>query len=88
MPAADVRLDPQKFLHVWTDQNVKCQQRSNYLADALTKKFLEDAAAQGFVLAQFMFNEASLRRYITQAMVTPQDLTAINLCRSCNFKPT
>jgi hypothetical protein len=73
MPAADVRLDPQKFLHVWTDQNVKCHQRSSHLADALTKKFLEDASAHGFVLAQFMFNEASLARYITEAMVAQRD---------------
>jgi hypothetical protein len=73
MTANPVKRDPLKFLNVWTDENVRCRQPSNFLADILTKKFMEDAAAQGFVLAQFMFNEASLGRYITSAMATPRD---------------
>jgi hypothetical protein len=64
--------DPVSFLEVWTDVNVPEQPPNVRTADQLAKKFMVDAAAQGFVLAQFMFNEASLARYITQAMASPR----------------
>jgi hypothetical protein len=60
--------DPTTFLEVWTNENVKLQPANPRMADLLAKKFIADAGAQGFVLAQFMFNEASLGRYITNAM--------------------
>jgi hypothetical protein len=51
-------------LEVWTDENVNPQPRSIRIADQLGKKFMADAGAQGFVMSQFMFNEASRRRGI------------------------
>lgn len=65
--------DPVSFLEVWTDENVNHQPRNLKIADQLAKKFMVDAGALGFSLAQFMFNEASLGRYITQAMAAPRD---------------
>lgn len=70
--------NPAAFLEFWTDENVDHQPRNLNKAEQLAKKFMEDAAAQGFVLAQFMFNEASLARYITQAMGR----------RDCDISPT
>jgi hypothetical protein len=65
--------DPVSFLEVWTDRNVAHQPPNVRVADQLAKKFMADAEALGFVLAQFMFNEASLARYIAQAMASPRD---------------
>lgn len=65
--------DPATFLEVWTKDNVNHQPANPRMADLLAKKFMADAGAQGFVLAQFMFNEASLARYISQAMAAPRD---------------
>ena len=62
--------NPISFLKVWTEQNVDPQTANLKNADQLAKQFVEDAAAQGFSLAQFIFNEASLIRYITQAMAS------------------
>jgi len=66
------RWNPADFLEFWTDENVDQQPANLKIADQLAKKFMADAAVQGFVLAQFMFNEASLSRYIAQAMTTPR----------------
>jgi hypothetical protein len=65
--------DPVSFLEVWTDKNVAHQLPNVRIADQLAKKFMADAGALGFSLAQFMFNEASLGRFITQAMAAPRD---------------
>jgi hypothetical protein len=49
------------------------QQANLKIVDQLAKKFMADAGALEFSLVQFIFNEASLGRYITQAMAAPRD---------------
>ena len=65
--------DPVSFLEVWTDENIDHRPPNVRIADQLARKFIVDAGALGFSLSQFMFNEASLTRYIAQAIAAPRD---------------
>lgn len=64
--------DPVSFLEVWIDENVHEQPPNLKIADQLAKRFKAGAAAKGFTLAEFNFDDASLMRYIVQAMAAPR----------------
>lgn len=64
--------DPVSFLEVWTDENVDQQPANLKVAHELAKRFTTEAATLGFTLGHFNFDDASLMRYISQAMAAPR----------------
>jgi hypothetical protein len=63
---------PVDFLEFWTDAKVDQQPLDLKKAEYLTKRFIADAAAQGFTLADFDFDNASLMKYMLQSMASPR----------------
>jgi hypothetical protein len=63
---------PVDFLEFWTDTKVDQQPLDLKKAEYLTKRFKADAAAQGFTLADFNFDNTSLMKYMLQSMASPR----------------
>jgi hypothetical protein len=63
---------------VWTDEIVDEQLENMKTAENLAKRFNKDAAAMGFKLDDFNFDDASLMFYITQAIAAPQGSRAFD----------
>lgn len=63
---------PADFLEFWVDENIDQQPINLKNAEQFAKRFKADAAAQGFTLETFDFNEASLMRHMVQSMAAPR----------------